>query len=86
MHYLVVGPERVELVELRLHQLLDRSLIAHNETLLSKVVLGVLKQLSESDAQSPGVGFKGLEALNQDARNLLLDTLLDIPEQVDDHP
>ena len=47
---LVVGPERVKVGELRLHQLLDHGLVTEDEGFLREVVLRVLQQLSEGNA------------------------------------
>lgn len=83
---LVVGPEGVEVGELSLHELLDHCLIPQDEGLLGKAVLRVLQQLSEGDTQAPGVRVMSLQALNEDPGDLLLDSLVDIIKQVDDHP
>ena len=83
---LVVSPEGVEVGELRLHELLDHGLIAQDEGLLREAVLRVLQQLSEGDTQAPGVRVMSLQALNEDPGDLLLDGLVDIIKQVDDHP
>jgi hypothetical protein len=83
---LVVSPEGVEVGELRLHQLLDHGLIPQHEGLLREAILGVLQQLSEGDAQAPGVRVMSLQALNEDPGDLLLDCLVDVIEEVDDHP
>jgi len=83
---LVVSPEGVEVGELRLHQLLDHGLIPQDKGLLREAVLGVLQQLSEGDAQAPGVRVMGLQALDEDPGDLLLDGLVDVIEEVDDHP
>ena len=48
LHFIVL-PESLEVSKLSLHELLDHSIVSHNEGLLGKVVLGVLKQLSEGD-------------------------------------
>lgn len=83
---LVVSPEGVEVGELRLHELLDHCLIPQDEWLLCEAVLRILQQLSEGDTQAPGVRVMSLQALNEDPGDLLLDGLVDIIEEVDDHP
>ena len=77
----------IELGELRLHQLLDRRLVSHDKALFGETVFRVLKQLSKGNAEAPWVRLVGLEALYQNACNLLLDTFFgDVIIEVENHP
>ena len=57
-----------------------------HERFLRKLIFRILQKLSEGDAHAPRVGLVALQSLDQNARDLFLDGLLTVVEQVEDNP
>ena len=86
-HALIVRPERLEIRELGLHELLYDCLVTHDEALFGEAILRILQKLSEGNAQAPGVRVVGLQPLNENARYLLLYTLVqNVVVEIKYHP